>query len=62
MRYCRNLYLNWHRNCERSEFELSNLLNKKHMFNFNLSQFLSPVEVDVQVPDLKAPVNAKVEL
>ena len=40
MRYCMNFYLNWHRNCERSEFELSNLLNKKHMFNFDLSQFL----------------------
>ena len=29
LRYCMNFYLNWHRNCERSEFELSNLLNKK---------------------------------
>ena len=40
MSYCMNFYLNWHRNCERSEFELSNLLNKKHIFNFNPFQFL----------------------
>ena len=39
MRYCMNFYLNWHRNCERSMFEQSNLLNKKCMFNFDLSQF-----------------------
>ena len=57
-----NFYLNWHRNCERSMFEQSNLLNKKCMFNFDLSRFFLPVEVEVcKVPHFKASFNAKVE-
>ena len=37
MRYCMNFYLNWHRNYERSNLELPNSLNKKHVFNFSLT-------------------------
>ena len=40
MRYCMNFYLNWHRNCERSDFELSNLLDKKYTLTFHNSILL----------------------
>ena len=29
-------YLNWHRNYNRSKIKLSNLLNKKHAFKYDL--------------------------
>ena len=37
MRYCMSFYLNWHRTYGSSKIGLSNSLNKRHMFNFNLA-------------------------
>ena len=45
-----NLYLNWHRNCERSKLELQPYV------------ILLPVEIEIQtVPHFEATFNATVE-
>ena len=39
IRYCVNLYLNWHRKYERSKLRCIHLLNKKGTLNFDLLYF-----------------------
>ena len=39
MKYCVNLYLNWHRKYERSNLRRLNRLNKNGTLNFDLSYF-----------------------
>ena len=58
MRYCMNLYLNWHRDYKRSKIEFPNSIKSM------LQPYIIPVlgEIEVQtVPDFKATVNAKME-
>ena len=56
-----NFYLNWNRNYKRSKLKLSDLLNRKHAFNFDLS-IPVPVEIEFHiVPHLKATLNAKMD-